>query len=65
MSDMNNEPTLQDMDDYRGEESQEKRKTIWYVIAIGLLIGVVYTGAKFYFAGDEPLNKNDIVVRNY
>ena len=38
----NAEPTLERIEDYNGEESSEKRLTIWIVILSGLLIGAVY-----------------------
>ena len=38
----NNEPTLQDIEDYDGKESSEKKLTIWIVILSGLLIGSIY-----------------------
>ena len=36
------EPTLEKIEDYRGEESTEKRLTIWIVVLSGLLIGAIY-----------------------
>ena len=36
------EPTLEGISDYNGEESNEKRLTIWLVILSGLLIGAIY-----------------------
>ncbi len=38
----NTEPTLEAIEDYNGNESEEKRKTIWIVILSGLLIGAIY-----------------------
>ncbi len=38
----NVEPTLETIEDYSGQESREKRMTIWIVILSGLLIGAVY-----------------------
>lgn len=38
----NNEPTLQDIEDYEGKESREKKLTVWIVILSGLLIGSIY-----------------------
>lgn len=38
----NNEPTLQNIEDYDGKESTEKKLTIWIVILSGLLIGSIY-----------------------
>ena len=36
------EPTLKTIEDYNGNESKDKRKTIWIVILSGLLIGAIY-----------------------
>jgi len=38
----NIEPTLDTIEDYDGQESKEKRMTIWIVVLVGLLIGAVY-----------------------
>lgn len=38
----NNEPTLHNIEDYNGQESTEKKLTVWIVILSGLLIGSVY-----------------------
>ncbi len=42
---MNNnmEPTLEAIEDYNGNESKEKRMTVWIVILSGLLIGAIYS----------------------
>jgi len=37
-----NEPNLEEIEDYNGKESTEKRMTIWIVILSGLLIGAIY-----------------------
>ena len=39
----NVEPTLEMIEDYNGQESKEKRMTVWIVILSGLLIGAIYT----------------------
>ncbi len=40
---MNNlEPSLENIEDYRGKESTEKRLTVWIVVLSGLLIGAIY-----------------------
>ena len=39
----NLEPTLDTIEDYDGQESKEKRMTVWIVILSGLLVGAVYT----------------------
>lgn len=38
----NSEPSLETIEDYSGNESKEKRLTIWIVILSGLLIGAIY-----------------------
>ena len=40
------EPTLENLEDYRGQESSEKRLTIWVVILSGLLVGALYSIVK-------------------
>ena len=37
------EPTLEAIEDYNGNESKEKRMTVWIVILSGLLIGAIYS----------------------
>ena len=38
----NSEPTLQNIEDYHGKGSTEKRLTVWIVILSGLLVAAVY-----------------------
>jgi hypothetical protein len=40
------EPSLESLEDYRGEEQSEKRLTIWLVILSGLLVGALYSIVK-------------------
>ena len=37
-----NEPTLEKLDDYRGKESPQKRRTIWLVVIAALIAGAVF-----------------------
>jgi len=39
---MMQEPSLETIEDYNGQESNEKRLTVWLVVISGLLIGAVY-----------------------
>ena len=39
---MNSEPSLEQIEDYNGKESNEKRLTVYIVILSGLLIGAIY-----------------------
>jgi len=52
------EPTLRELDDYKGTQSKEKSKTIMWVIISGLVLGVFYALARYYFwnAGEKELN---------
>ena len=62
------EPTLTKLDDYRGEESQEKKEVVRWVIVSGIIIGVLFALARWYFwdKGEPDLNKNDkIIIRHY
>ncbi len=36
-----NEPSLEKLDDYNGNESPEKRRTIWLVVLAALAVGVI------------------------
>jgi hypothetical protein len=45
----NFEPTMESIEDYNGNESAEKKRTIRYVIIALLAVGVIYTTAHHYF----------------
>jgi hypothetical protein len=47
------EPNLHHIDDYNGNESREKRKTIRLVVVGLLLAGGVYAGFHHYFGTVE------------
>jgi hypothetical protein len=46
---MEQEPTLNDIEDYNNQESDEKRSTVKKVIIALLIFGVFYSGVKLYF----------------
>ena len=52
------EPTLQRMDDYGKKAPKHKRNVIIWVIISGLIVGVFYAMARYYFwdAGEKELN---------
>ncbi len=56
--DEHGEPTLRELEDYKGKASPEKRKAIIWVIITGLVLGVFYALAKHYFkdVGYEEVN---------
>ena len=39
---MNSEPSLEQIEDYNGKESNETKLTVYIVILSGLLIGAIY-----------------------
>jgi hypothetical protein len=56
------EPTLENISDYN-ELKGEKKKTVWTVIIVGLLIGVgYYVAAKVFNAEDEALPVKEKIV---
>ncbi|SHO80684.1 hypothetical protein MNB_SV-15-287 [hydrothermal vent metagenome] len=46
MRTLSGEPTLNGIEDYDNNESQEKRRVIWIVIITGLIIGGIFTYFK-------------------
>jgi len=56
------EPTLESISDYN-QLSGEKKKVVWSVVIIGLLIGVGYTVAsKVFTAKSESLSVKEAFV---
>ena len=55
------EPRLEDIGDYNTLKG-EKKKIVWIVIGIGLLIGLVYSIAyRYYDSVDDSIQTNDII----
>lgn len=52
---LHSEPTLEELDDYNGIESNEKRLVIFGVIAICLIIGGIYTYFRTTSSVDDQL----------
>lgn len=50
MSILDNEPSLNKIDDYNNQESKEKSNTVKLVILGILIVGAVYAGFKSYFS---------------
>jgi len=44
---MNTEPTLDQIDDYNGNESPKKRKTVRLIILFLIVVGITYSIAKY------------------
>ncbi len=47
---MNNEPTLEGIEDFDNKESSETKSIIKTVIIGLLIVGAVYAGVKIYFS---------------
>ena len=66
--DENGEPTLNHMDDYGKKAPKEKREIIKWVIVSGLVLGVFYAMARYYFwdAGEKELSiPQEHKIRHY
>lgn len=46
-----NEPTLREMSDYQTLEG-EKKRVVLAVILAGLILGTIFSGAKWYFSDE-------------
>jgi len=44
---MKNEPTLDQIEDYNGQESSKKRNTVRLVVLFCIAVGIVYSIAKY------------------
>ena len=51
---MQNEPSLDQIDDYNDNESPEKRNTVIKVILFLLVVGVIFTTIKLTSTSDDP-----------
>ncbi len=66
--DENGEPTLAQLDDYKGTHSDEKKRVIKWVIISGLVVGAIFALARWYFwdKGEPDLNSGDrIIIKHY
>lgn len=59
----NNEPTLNSIEDYNTLKGPKKR-IVWTVILIGLLLGALFVGAKIYDGeADDAIPVQDIIAK--
>ncbi|MCX6074723.1 MAG: hypothetical protein NTY39_10420 [Campylobacterales bacterium] len=59
----NNEPTLRSIEDYDTLKGSKKR-IVWMVILIGLLIGAIFAGAKIYYGeANDTLPTQDSIIK--
>ena len=50
---MKNEPTLDQIEDYNGQESSTKRKTVRLVVLFCIVIGIVYAITKYNYSNES------------
>ena len=50
---MNNEPSLDQIEDYNDNESPQKRRTVKIVVAVCLLVGLILAVIKYNYNTDE------------
>jgi len=59
----NNEPTLNSIEDYNTLKGPKKR-IVWTVILIGLLLGALFVGAKIYDGeADDAIPVQDTIAK--
>jgi len=66
--DESGEPTLTNIDDYKGTHSDEKKKIIRLVIISGLIVGSMFALARWYFwdKGEPELDiKKSETIKHY
>ncbi|MDO9305253.1 MAG: hypothetical protein Q7T77_07965 [Sulfuricurvum sp.] len=58
-----NEPTLSSIEDYNTLKGSKKR-VVWTVILVGLLIGAFFVGTKIYYGeANDSLHVQDPIVK--
>ncbi|MEA3498096.1 MAG: hypothetical protein U9R16_03450 [Campylobacterota bacterium] len=50
---MQNEPSMDQIEDYNGNESKEKRNIVRLVILFCIVVGIGYAIAKYNYTNDE------------
>jgi len=58
-----NEPTLERIEDYDNQESKEKRLTVWIVILSGLLIGAIYGVVNVSTSVNDAMNVKTGIIK--
>jgi hypothetical protein len=57
------EPTLQGIEDYDTLKG-DKKKVVWIIILVGLLLGALYAGAKVYYGNvSDSLPTSDSITK--
>ena len=55
------EPTLSQIDDFRNEESPQKKRVVYGVVIALLVMGMAYTTLKGYYDHHTPESFNPVV----
>ena len=50
---MKNEPTLDQIEDYNGQESPKKRKTVRLVVLFCIVVGIAYSIMKYNYSNES------------
>jgi len=50
---MKNEPTLDQIEDYNGNESSKKRNTVRLVVLFCIAVGIVYSISKYSYSEQD------------
>jgi hypothetical protein len=50
---MENEPTLDQIDDYNNNESPKKRNTVRLVVLFCIVVGIVYSITKYNYSNES------------
>lgn len=63
----NHEPNLNEIDDYSNQESPKKRRTVWIVVTLCLVIGAAFALSRGYFTevNDELVPKQETGIPKY
>ncbi|MDP1785502.1 MAG: hypothetical protein Q8K81_08780 [Sulfuricurvum sp.] len=57
------EPNLEDLEDYNTLKG-EKKRIVWTVILIGLIIGALYVAAKSYYGdSNDSIPVQDVITK--
>lgn len=58
----NSEPSVEEIEDYDGNESREKKFVIWGVVIVGLLLGGLYSYLRSHSSVEDALIKAPYIM---
>lgn len=59
---MQSEPTLEELEDYNGQESREKKMVIWGVVVLCLIVGGIYTYFRTQSSVEDQLTTKPYIL---